>query len=413
MLREAAMSMLDELNNPAVWEEFLQYKLQRKHLSQRKQEEWECFVQEERYRAVTEQLAQPDYVFNPPEKISVNKSGTGKKRIVYAYGEVESMALKVMSYLLYRYEGKISPRCYSFRRNSSAKEAIAQILRIKNPERKFCLKVDISNYFNSIPVDRLTEVLREVIDDDQRLAEFLERLLTDGRAVENGEIIHEERGAMAGIPIAPFLANIYLLSMDNDFEKRKIDYFRYSDDILIFADSREELSEYENLLLKHITDKGLKINPEKVSVSGPGEEWQFLGFCYKNGVMDLSEVTVNKMKAKIRRKAHALYRRRVRRGQDFTYAAKALVKTFNKKYFDEAEENRFTWSRWFFPVITTDKGLRELDEYLVKYVRYLYKGRHYKGNYRVTYEEIKQFGFRSLVHEYYKWKEDSFSKGLN
>lgn len=412
MLREATMSMLDELNIPAVWEEFLQYKLQRKHLSQTVQEEWECFVREEKYRVITEQLARPDYVFEPPEKISVNKSGTGKKRIVYSYGEVESMVLKVMSYLLYRYEGKISPRCYSFRRNSSAKDAIAQILRIKNPDRKYCLKVDISNYFNSIPVERLIEVLSGVIDDDRRLVEFLERLLVDGRAVENGEIIREERGAMAGIPIAPFFANIYLLSMDNDFEKRGVDYFRYSDDILIFADSREELSEYEKLLFLHIEDNGLKMNPEKVSVSIPGEGWQFLGFSYEEGKVDLSRVTVNKMKAKIRRKAHALYRRRVRRGQDFTYAAKALVKTFNKKYFDVAEENRFTWSRWFFPVITTDKSLRELDEYLVKYVRYLYKGRHYKGNYRVTYEEIKQFGFRSLVHEYYKWKEDSFSKGL-
>lgn len=407
------MSMLCELNDAAVWEEFLQYKLQRRHLSERQQKEWADFVREEKYRVITERLTEQDFVFGPPEKISVNKSGTGKKRIVYSYGESESMVLKAMSYLLYRYEEKISPRCYSFRRNSSAKEAVTQILRIKNINQKYCLKVDISNYFNSIPVDSLIEVLRQIIDNDERLLQFLERLLSDGRTVENGEIIREERGAMAGIPIAPFFANIYLLSMDNDFEKRGIDFFRYSDDILIFADSREELSAYENLLLKHITDKGLKINPEKVSVSEPGEEWQFLGFSYDEGLIDLSRVTVNKMKAKIRRKAHALYRRRVRRGQDFAYAAKALIKTFNKKYFDEAEENRFTWSRWFFPVITTDKGLRELDEYLICYVRYLYKGRHYKGNYRVTYEEIKQLGFRSLVHEYYKWKEDSFSKDLN
>ncbi|MBQ8526903.1 MAG: group II intron reverse transcriptase domain-containing protein [Lachnospiraceae bacterium] len=399
------MSMLYELQDKKVWEAFLQSKIERQHLSEKEQEAWAAFISGERYRTVTDFLAEPDYVFQPPAKIAVNKSGTNKKRIVYSYAEDESMVLKLMSYLLYRYDDKISPRCFSFRRNSSAREAISQILGIKNLCDQYCFKIDISNYFNSIPVEKLIDVLSQIIDDDEMLLQFLVRLLSDGRACEDGELICEERGAMAGIPIAPFFANIYLLSMDNEFEKRKINYFRYSDDILIFADSEEKLEEYRELLYEQICAKGLQINPDKVRISKPGEPWEFLGFCYREGKIDLSRVTINKMKAKIRRKAHALYRRRVRRGHDFAYAAKALLKTFNKKYYDEEEEKRFTWSRWFFPVITTDEGLRELDAYLIQYVRYLYRGRHYKGNYKVTYEQIKEFGFRSLVHEYYSGKE--------
>ena len=164
------------------------------------------------------------------------------------------------------------------------------------------------------------------------------------------------------------------------------------------------------MLRLYIAEKGLEINPQKVSRSKPGEGWEFLGFAFRDGKVDLSRVTINKMKAKIRRKAHAVYRRRIRRKWDFVYAGKALIKVFNKKYFDETQENRFTWSRWFFPVLTTDEGLKELDAYLIQYVRYLYRGRHYKGNYKVTYDQIRQMGFRSLVHEYYKGKEDGFSK---
>ena len=52
-------------------------------------------------------------------------------------------------------------------------------------------------------------------------------------------------------------------------------------------------------------------------------------------------------------------------------------------------------------MITTDKTLRGLDSYLSEYIRYLYSGRHYKGNYAVTYDQIKEMGFRSLRHEYY------------
>lgn len=56
-------------------------------------------------------------------------------------------------------------------------------------------------------------------------------------------------------------------------------------------------------------------------------------------------------------------------------------------------------------LLTTDEGLKELDAYLIQYIRYLYSGRHYKGNYRVTYEKIKELGFRSLVNEFYKRAE--------
>lgn len=140
-------------------------------------------------------------------------------------------------------------------------------------------------------------------------------------------------------------------------------------------------------------------------ISAPGEPWEFLGFCYQNGILDLSSVTVNKMKAKIRRKAHSLYRWRTRKNVDFERTAKAMIRTFNKKFYDEREENAFTWSRWFFPLLHTSESLKELDAYMLQYIRYLYSGRHYKGNYRITYEQIKALGYRSLVHEYYLFKE--------
>ena len=117
------------------------------------------------------------------------------------------------------------------------------------------------------------------------------------------------------------------------------------------------------------------------------------------------------MKNKIKRKAHLLYRRQKNNGKNppltFEESARILLKTFNRKYFDEAEEDRFTWSRWFFPVLTCTDGLAKLDAYLLSYVRFLKTGRHYKGNYRVRYEEIKSLGYRSLVHEYYEWKNSS------
>lgn len=399
------MNILDEIKEDCLWDEFLEYKKERRHLSAKELKWWTDFVQNREYREITDRLAEGNYHFDYPDKICVNKSGTGKKRIVYSYNQKESAVLKAIAYLLYRYDDKMNAVCYSFRREQTAKDAIGDILHIKNLEQKYSLKADVSNYFNSIPVDRLVAVLKEVITDDEPLVAFLEELLKIHRAYENGIVIEGERGAMAGIPIAPFFANIYLMSVDNAFTQKGINYYRYSDDILLFADNEEELNEYETLLYDLIAEKGLAMNPEKIKHTKPGETWEFLGFAYHDGKVDLSHVTKNKLKAKIRRKAHALYRWRTKKNVDYEHAAKAMIRIFNRKFYDDADENRFTWSRWFFPVLTTDEGLKEMDAYLIQYIRYLYSGRHYKGNYRVTYEDIKVLGFRSLVNEYYRWKE--------
>lgn len=399
------MSILEELKSEAVWQEFLTYKIEKNHLSPKEQEAWTAFVETKQYQAITDRLLEEDFCFDYPKKVCVNKSGTRKKRIVYSFSENETMVLKAMAFLFYRYDDKISSSCYSFRRNCSAKDAFVQVLKVPQLDQKYCLKVDISNYFNSIPVQKLIEVLEEILADDASLLEFLKRLLLAGKSYEKGELIDEVRGAMAGIPIAPFFANVYLLSMDREFEKRKVAYFRYSDDILLFADSAEQLREYEEILRECLREKQLSINPDKVSITAPGEEWEFLGFSYQQGKVDLSRVTKNKLKAKIKRKANSLYRWRIKKNVDFERAAKTLIRTFNKKFYDDKDENRFTWSRWFFPVLTTDEGLKEMDAYMVQYIRFLSSGRHYKGNYRIGYEEIKALGYRSLVHEYYKPSE--------
>ena len=152
------------------------------------------------------------------------------------------------------------------------------------------------------------------------------------------------------------------------------------------------------------------MNPDKVSVTGPGEEFDFLGFAFRPGEIDLSANTLRKAKAKIRRKSDALRRWQRKKGLDPQKAAVGLIHVMNRKFFgydDPLEEgddgvDEFTWSRWFFPLLTTDRGLREVDRFLQEYIRYTVSGRHYKGNYRIPYEQLRQWGYVSLVHEYYR-----------
>lgn len=188
--------------------------------------------------------------------------------------------------------------------------------------------------------------------------------------------------------------------MDYYFLSKERPYFRYSDDILIFADSKRELKEQEDLILNFLEKNHLTPNENKRYLSEPGESFDFLGFKFLGGAVDLSNATIEKIKGKIRRKARALRRWAGEKGISYEYGAIGFVRAMNRKFFSN-DESGFCWSRWFFPIISTDEGLRKIDKYMQDYIRYIITGRHYKGNYRISYEKIKELGYISLVHIWY------------
>ena len=401
-------SIIQQLASPQAWEEFLARRLSKGQLNWNEFEAFDKFVEREEYLPVVESIIEGG-TFGLPTKRVLNKMGTGKKRVVYTFQPVEMTVLKVLSYLLYKYDSIFAPNCYAFRRGVRASDAVLKVYNAVHKQKMWCYKLDISNYYNSIPVEPLLAILREVLHDDTMLYSFFERLLSEGRAIYNDEIIREERGTMAGVPVASFLANVYLRDVDHYFHDKGIIYARYSDDIVIFAESREQLEEYRTTILTFIEERGLKVNPSKERIYQPDEAYEFLGFkCFGNQI-DIADASIQKMKGKIRRRMHSLLRWRKRKGVSSERAMERLINHFNKKFFDNDEDRELSWSRWYFPVINCANGLQIIDRYLQPSVRALATGKHNKANYRITYSKLKELGYRSLVHEYYEMKGVSSS----
>ncbi len=405
-------TIFEEASDAQSWQDFLDYKLEKQHLSSYEEKDFRTFIEAKEYSSLCDRWKIDDFPYSLPVKKAVNKSGTHKKRIVYSFEGGEGIFLKFIAFQLFRYDNFFCKNCYAFRRSYGVKQAILHLRGFPHLQNKYCLKVDISNYFNSIDVDILLQKLDFLQERDAFVYNLFERILKEDRVLENGYIIREKHGAMAGTPISPFFANVYLSEVDWYFYNAGIPYFRYSDDILLIADSYEELSERQALLYLWLDKLGLSLNPDKVRLIKPGESIEFLGFCYQNGHIDLSEHTIRKTKQKIKRKADALRRWQHKKNISPEKAAIGLINAMNKKFFgkppkdDSSEEtDEFTWNRWFFPNLTTDTGLKEIDAYLQDYIRYAVTGRHYKGNYRIRYETLKKWGYRSLVHEYYIFKK--------
>ena len=393
-------SILTQLTRQEAWEEFLAYRLMKGRFNWHAFDEADRFVEQEAYLHLAQRIAQGEGLGIPTKKI-VNKMGSGKKRVVYSFAPDEMVILKLIAFRLYKYDACFTPNCYAFRRGVKASDAIFSIRKAIGDRKMWAYKLDIHDYFNSISIDILLPMLEEMLADDQPLYRFFEKMLTDNRVVSGGETIAERHGVMAGVPTAPFLADVYLKEVDRYFHDAHVIYARYSDDIILFAPDRETLMAYKAQMAEFLRKYRLEVNPDKEKIYSPDDAYEFLGFrCHAHDI-DISEATKKKMKGKIKRATKSLMRWRIRNHMEPEKAMKGLINHFNRVFFESDDTETLTWARWFFPVINQTDGLKEIDHYLQQNIRYLGTGKHNKSNYKTDYAQLKQMGYKSLVNEYY------------
>ena len=396
-------SIITQLVQQEAWEEFLAYRLLKGRFNWHEFVEADRFVEQEKYLHLAQKIVQGEGLGIPQKKI-VNKMGTGKKRVVYSFAPEEMRILKLIAFKLYDYDECFAPNCYAFRRGMKVSDAVFNINRAVRDRKMWAYKLDIHDYFNSISIEILLPMLAEIMADDPLLYRFLEKMLTDNRIVYNGETILESHGVMAGIPTAPFLADVYLKEVDKHFHESNVIYARYSDDIIMFAPDLETLEEYKSQMAEFLRQYRLEVNPDKERIYSPDEAYEFLGFkCYAHDI-DISEATKKKMKGKIKRATKSLLRWSRKKNIAPEKAMKGLINHFNRVFFENGDTETLTWSRWFFPVINKTDGLKEIDHYLQQNIRFLSTGKHNKTNYKTDYAQLKQLGYKSLVNEYYKYK---------
>ena len=398
------MSLIDLLSDPGSWQSFYDYKSSLV-CPQKFTAELKEYIDEKRYLPVCSAISHGEK-FPLPVKSVISKMSSRKKRVVYTYPKDENTVLKLLTWLMLRkYNDIFCDNLYSFRPGRTAKDAVRRLMRVKGLSSMYSYKVDISDYFNSIPVEKLLPMLKETLSDDPELYDFLASLLSEPDVIDKGEIHPERKGIMAGTPIASFYANLYLLRLDRHFEERGILYTRYSDDIILFAPTFEECEACAAEIRAFLTQYGLSVNPAKEVFGTPEEGFTFLGFRVQDKTVDIAPATVQKLKDKMRRKRDALARWAKRNETDGTRAAKAFIRIFNRKLLENSFDSDLTWSSWFFSVINTTDSLREIDRYAQDCIRYLISGKHTKARYNIRYEDLKALGYRSLVHEYFAGKE--------
>ena len=116
---------------------------------------------------------------------------------------------------------------------------------------------------------------------------------------------------------------------------------------------------------------------------------------------------MKKIKGKIRRSSRKIRRWMSNKNVTYDKAMKVMIRKYNKKFFQIDNKDGLTWALWYFPVINTSNSLKIIDKYMQQNIRYIYSGKYCKKNYNVRYNELKKFGYKTLVNEYYIFKNNS------
>ncbi len=406
MTKTSAMSyknIYEEAYNINAWEEFYKDYSENEHAYKAKVLDLREYIDSGAYLNILKEY-EASGSFPLPRLIRINKKGSEKKRTVFAFDRDASWLLKFFGFMLHCYDDIFCDNLYSFRKERSVKTAVARLVKQKNIPQMYGMKLDIHDYFNSSKTELLLQKLQVVLSSQEKLLMLFKTILSDTNVLtSSGRIVCPiNKGMMAGNPLSPFLANLYLNDLDRHFEKEDIFYARYSDDILFFTESEEKRDGEYRYIIEFLEKSGLTLNPDKVSRIAPGENFEFLGFSFTKYGIDVSKTSFEKIKKKIRRKARAVLRWKKKKDVDAEKAVKVFIRYFNRKFFENPVKSELTWCRWYFPIITSDRSLKEIDHYLQENIRFVYCGRHSKRGYNLRYARMKELGYRSLVNEFHK-----------
>ncbi len=181
--------------------------------------------------------------------------------------------------LIPRFEPYFDDYSHAYRSGHSPQTAIAQARHHALAGRPWMVKIDLSDCFGSIPHRPLLRCVRKRVHDFA-INKLLKRILSAEVITESrsgARLISKPKGLLQGSPLSPLLANIYIDGFDRDVRRRGLRFVRYGDDIAIFAATRQEAEQVQDVAARSLERLHLKINRDKTRLYHLGRGCKYLG----------------------------------------------------------------------------------------------------------------------------------------
>lgn len=165
---------------------------------------------------------------------------------------------------------------YAYRRGKNALLAVDEAQRQLLVGKCWVMETDIANFFDSIKHDLLLDCLCKKIADE-RVINLIKRCLQIS-TFDSMNIFDVVLGVSQGSALSPLFGNIYLNQVDLKMSLPDFSYLRYSDDVLVLAETKQMAESALDIFKTEIKKIGLDIKQEKTRILHVRDGFNFLGY---------------------------------------------------------------------------------------------------------------------------------------
>lgn len=190
-------------------------------------------------------------------------------------------------------------RSYGFRHGRCAHDALRVVEQKLREGYVYVVDADLKGYFDTIPKDRLLQLVKAQISDSRMLK--LIRMFLDQDIMEELREWTPTAGVPQGAVLSPVLSNLYLNPLDHQMSGSGFEMVRYADDFVVLCRTPEEAAAALQQITRWVEQAGLTLHPTKTKiVDSRVESFAFLGYSFRGDRIYPRRESLEKIKARLK-----------------------------------------------------------------------------------------------------------------